>query len=500
MNTVTAWKCDVCGYVHEGAEPPETCPVCGADRELFSPLEAPRAEPAKTAPTSWRCAICDHVHDGAEAPGQCPVCGASQNLFGSVDAAGVSEPAGDTGPVVVVGSGVAGVTAAERARATAPDIDVTLVSREPGLPYYRLNLTRYLAGEVEAESLPLHPETWFAEKRIRLVHGEVTGIDRSAHKVQLRDGQELDYRRLVLTMGAHPFVPPIPGASRGGVQVLRTLADAKAILERVRAGDRCVVIGGGLLGLEAAGALKQRGAQVSVAEGYGWLLPRQLPEPAGRLLAEHIQGLGIHLITKANVKELAGDESVRAVVLGDSTEVPADLVVLSTGVRPNSYLARQTQLKVERGVLVDDGMYTSDPDILAAGDVAEHRGEVQGIWPTAYAQAVVAGINAAGGATEYATMPRSNRLKVMDVDLFSVGLVATDDGSYQEWERQDNGNFVRLICRDGRLMGGVLYGDTSLAGPVKEAAESGRQIKECTELIDGLPEWAASAGLVRIQR
>jgi NAD(P)H-nitrite reductase large subunit/rubredoxin len=495
MSDVTTWKCDVCGYVHEGAEPPANCPVCGVEREMFSPLAAPLVAPAGPPPKAWRCTICDHVHQGPEPPDECPVCGASKNLFEPVTEAAAAVGAGETGPVVVVGAGIAGVTAADRARATAPDIDITLVSSEPGLPYYRLNLTRYLAGEVGPESLPLQPESWYADRRIDLVHGEVTGIDRTARTVRLRDGRELTYRRLVLTTGSHAFVPPIEGASLGGVHVLRSAQDAVEILERVSDGARCVVIGGGLLGLEAAGALHRQGVAVTVVEGFGWLLPRQLPEPAGRLLADHLQGLGIHLAAKAKVTAIVGDDQARGVNLADGTLLEADFVVLSTGVRPNSYLARQVELKVDRGVLVDDGMFTSDPDILAAGDVAEYRGEVQGIWPTAYAQGVVAGMNAAGGATEYATLPRSNRLKVMDVDLFSIGVVATDDGSYQEWERQDSGSYIRLVSRDGRLVGGALYGDTSLAGPLKEAVESGRQLQECSELTECLPTWAASVGL-----
>jgi nitrite reductase (NADH) large subunit len=183
------------------------------------------------------------------------------------------------------------------------------------------------------------------------------------------------------------------------------------------------------------------------------------------------------------------------VLLADDSEVEADFVILSTGVRSNSYLARQAKLKVDRGVLVDDAMFTSDPSILAAGDVAEYRGEVQGIWPTAYAQGVVAGINAAGGAAEYAVAPRSNRLKVMDVDLFSIGVVTTDDGSYQEYEATENGSYLRLVSRDGKLAGAVLYGDTAFAGPIKEAVESGKQLRECTALAECLPVWAQAQGL-----
>lgn len=423
------------------------------------------------------------------------MCGAGRNLFEAVQRDEGHLASEQRGPVVVVGAGVAGVTAADRARRAAPGIDVTLISKEPGLPYYRLNLTRLLAGEVDEAGLPLQSEQWFVDSRIELIHSEVTGIDTKARTLGLRDGRLLPYHRLVLTTGAHAFVPPIPGAQRGGVSVLRTLADARLILAQVREGTRCVCIGGGLLGLEAAGALRNRGAVVTVLENFRWLLPRQLPEPAGRLLERHLAELGIEVRLQAGVKEIVGDEEARGVLLADDSEVAADLVILSTGVRSNSYLARQAHLKVDHGVLVDDGMFTSDPSVLAAGDVAEYRGEVQGIWPTAYAQGVVAGINAAGGATEYSALPRSNRLKVMDVELFSIGVVTTADGSYQEYESAENGSYLRLVSRDGKLAGAVLYGDTSLAGPIKEAVETGRQLRECAELVESLPEWARMHGL-----
>jgi len=493
MTTTGTWKCEVCGYIHEGAEPPPQCPVCGADRQVFVTMEIAVGTPA-TAPAvgAWRCGVCDYVHRGARAPGICPVCGAGGTLFQPTHGESAGIVSAGAGPVVIAGAGIAGITAAQRARLAAPDVAVTVIGRETEPPYYRLNLTRMLAGEVAESQLSLHPAAWYLAHRIELIRGEITGIDAGARTVTLGASGERTYGKLILANGSHPFVPPLPGATRRGVHTLRTIDDARRILSRARPGTRCVCVGGGLLGLEAAGALGRMGLEVSVVESFAWLLPRQLPEPAGRLLEGHMGSKGISVLVSAAVKDLAGDESVRAVVLADGRELQADMVIISTGVRPNSHLARRASLKVASGVVVDDRMFTSDPHILAAGDVAEHRGAVHGIWPVAYAQGAVAGTNAAGGAAEYLGVPRSNRLKVMDVDLFSVGVIESGDGSYDIHERQDAGRYARLVVRDGRLVGAVLYGDTTLAGPIAGAIESGRQLAEALELRAAL-EWLRGA-------
>jgi nitrite reductase (NADH) large subunit len=246
--------------------------------------------------------------------------------------------------------------------------------------------------------------------------------------------------------------------------------------------------------LEAAGALRTRGVEVTVLEGFGWLLPRQLPEPAGELLRAHLARLGIDVRVGVQIEGLAGDTAVRAVVLDGGEELPAETVVLSTGVRPNSYLARQAGLVVDRGVVVDDRMVTSDPSVFAAGDVAEHRGVVYGIWPASFAEGAVAGINAVGGAAEFHGMPPSNRIKVLDVDLYSVGQVTADDASFRFCEEQAGERYARLVCRDGRLVGAALYGDTSLAGRLKEAVESRRHLHELGDITERFPALAGSIG------
>lgn len=486
MAKVRTWKCEVCGYVHEGPEPPDQCPVCGVERELFSPLEVVEDVPAAMT-SEWRCTVCGYVHEGDAPPDSCPVCGVEAGLFEPVDRDPPAAVELGGARIVIVGAGIAGVVAAARARETSGDARITIVGKEEGLPYYRLNLTRFLAGEVTQEDLPLHPRGWFDERRIELRTGDCVDIDRDAMEVVLRDGSRMGYERLILANGSHPFVPPIGGVTREGVYALRTKADAVALRGLAGKGKRCVCVGGGLLGLEAAGALRKLGCEVVVLEGFGWLLPRQLAEPAGRLLESHLASLGMQIRCNARIKELVGDEAVSAVRLDDGTEVPADFVVMATGVRPNSYLALRCGLEVSKGVVVNDRMETSDPRIYAVGDLAEHRGQVPGLWPFSYAQGAVAGANAAGGSAEFHGMPMSNQLKVLDVQMFSIGQVQPLDGSYRVHESLRGDRYTRMVCRDGRVVGANLYGDTTMAGLVREAVESGSPILESRELLKVLP-------------
>lgn len=490
-----SWKCDVCGYIHHGPQPPETCPVCGVGADQFSAFLVTDEVPKQFAPEAWRCTVCDYVHEGPEPPEVCPICYAPASMFQPMEEVPADAPADSSvRRLVVVGAGIAGFTAARQARRAAPELEITLLSKEPGPPYYRLSLTPFLGGLLPEESLPLKPEGWLDEQEIKLLEGEVASIDREGKKVLLADGSELLYDRLILANGAHPFVPPIPGATREGVATLRTLEDARRIIQRVEGGSaRCVCVGGGLLGLEVAGGLLKRGAEVTVLEGFDRLLPRQLAAPAAALLKDRLEREGLTVRTGVVVKELLGDEAVAAVGLESGEEISADLVIVSTGVRPNSYLARQAELEVRHGVLVDDGLHTSDPDILAAGDVAEHEGVLYGLWSAAYAQGQVAGTNAAGGEARFAGMSISTRLKVLDLDLFSIGTFEPEDASYLVFEREEGETYLRLVVRDGRVVGANLYGDASLAGLISDALEGGTQLEEARGLLEkvpGLKEWA----------
>ena len=481
-----AWKCELCGYIHNGDEPPVNCPVCGASGDQFSELII--AAPAKKKASAWQCSICEYIHQGNEPPGTCPVCGASGNIFSPYAEQTADEIQCDIRRLVILGAGIAGLTAAEQARLRSPEVEITLISREPVLPYFRLNLTRFLAGEVNDEDLLIHHQAWFSERNIEYVTGEANLLDREAKQVVLRDGSRHSYDRLILTSGSHPFNPPIPGITRGGVTVLRTLKDAKNIQDQLVKGMQVACLGGGLLGLEIAGALAKHGVHVTVLEGFDWLLPRQLPEAAGKMLILHMEKQNIYIRCGVRVKELVGDESVHAVRFEEGDDLQVDLVVVAAGVRPNSHLARQSGLKVETGVVVDDRMQTSDPAILAAGDIAEHSGTLYGIWPASFAQGLIAGNNSVGGELEFEKMPPSNRIKVLDIELFSIGQIHPEDASTQLVEIVTDDTYKCLFCRDGKVIGAALYGDTDAAGLVKEAVESKAQIQELKELREHFPK------------
>jgi nitrite reductase (NADH) large subunit len=379
---------------------------------------------------------------------------------------------GEETKVVVVGAGIAGISAVESLRSACPAAEIVLISKESELPYYRLNLTRYLAGEIGEDALPIHPESWYREQNVRLELGsEVSSIGLESMSLDLCGGERETFEKLILTVGAHPFLPPFPGAYREGVTSLRSMDHAKRILSFPLAGSKCVCIGGGLLGLETAGALARQGAEVTLLEGHGWLMPRQLSERAGKLLAEHVNDSGIKLLTKARTAEILGDERAQAVLLEDGSTLQANLVVIATGIRPNSYLARQAGLEVNQGVVVDNHLISSNPNVLAAGDVAEHRGTVYGIWGPSQYQGNIAGMNAVGLNAEFGGIPRSNTLKVLGLDLFSVGQVEPEDASFEVSERESDGEYARFVFRDNRLVGAILLGDTTLSADVKKAVE-----------------------------
>ncbi len=479
MAGTMSWECSVCGYVHDGSEPPDACPVCGVDAEEFAPLDVPAQEAVR--PRTWICQVCGYESEGEDPPAECPVCGVGPDEFEPVaPPKKPDELPEDLGPIVVVGGGIAGVTAAERARETAWASPVVLVSAEPGWPLLRLSLTRWLAGEVEDDGLLIKPPEWFDEQRIELVHGRVVAVDRDLCKLRLEDGTELPFGRLVLTTGAAPFVPPIPGADLPGVFTLRTRADAERIAKRAKPDTRCICIGGGLLGLETAGALARRGVSVGVLEGAERLLPRQLAEGPADALADNVEGLGIRLLLGARVGGVVGDGRVEGVAVEGVGLIPADLVVLSTGVRPVTSLAADCGLDVDRGVLVDDRMATSDPLIFAAGDCAEHRGIVYGLWSVAFAQAAAAGTNAGGGEAEFAGAVPSTRLKVLDLAVVSAGRFGDDDGD-EVLERAEDGAALRLVLDDGVLVGANLVGDEELAAPLANWTDIGATVDELPE-------------------
>ncbi len=473
MANLQAFRCTVCGYVHRGEAAPPECPVCGSPRERFEPYTDPTAAEPSFQAAQWVCLSCGFTHKGQSPPDHCPVCGSPDKQFEAVaDIKTASIISAAKSRIIVVGAGIAGLAAVESIRNTAPETEITLFTKETALPYYRLNLTRFLAGEILENQLPIHPRDWYTQNRINLVQAaEITDLLLSKKQVKLKNGGRHAYDHLVLTAGAHAFMPPLPGARMAGVTALRTLEDARLILAEAGNARRIVVIGGGILGLEAAGALAKK-TEVILLESFHRLMPRQLDQTAADLLQNYLGSIGIQVRTGITIQELVGDERVAGVVLKGGELIAADLVIIAAGVRSNSYLARLAGLRVDGGVVVNDQMQTSDPNVYAAGDIAEHRGVLYGLWNAAQYQGSIAGLNAAGQTIEFGGIPRSNSLKVLGVDLLSIGKFEPQDGSDLVIAGEKDGKYSRFVFRDSHLIGCILFGDTTMGTEIKHAIEN----------------------------
>lgn len=472
-----AWRCLICGYIHRGDEPPELCPVCGAPQADFELYEEEVAA-AAVAFDAWQCLTCAYIHEGSQPPETCPVCGAGADRFD-----GIQKPQNSGAPVpgvtlriVIIGGGIAGISAAEAARRQLPEAEILLLCAEPALPYYRLNLTRCLAGDIPTDGLPIHTRDWFQQQRIELHTGcRVTHLHPAARTLNVLDQPEpITYDKLVLATGSHPYLPPLPGNELPGVTSLRTAEDVRRILETLNPATPCVCIGGGILGLETAGALAQRGANVILLESHEWLMPRQLTRSAAALLERQIRRMGIDLRKEARTRSFCGHSALEAVELQNGEQLATNLAVLATGVRPDTYLAREAGLHVDQGIVVDNHLRTSDPDIFAAGDAAEHNGVLYGAWGPSQFQGAIAGANAAGGNMLFGGVPRANTLKVLGIDVLSIGTFAPPDGSYITVEQAGETTLQHFVFHDGKLVGAILIGHPELAGATRHAIEQGQ--------------------------
>ena len=378
--------------------------------------------------------------------------------------------------VVVLGNGIAGVTAADHVRRRHPLAEIDLVADEPHHLYNRMGIARLIYGRSAMQGLYLNPDAWYDEHAVTpWLNTRARSIDRIRQTVELGTGESLRYDRLILATGSRSFVPAIDGFGGPGSFVLRTAEDAlglRAFTQRNGAAT-AVVAGGGLLGLEAAYALHKLGLRVTVLERGDRLLRRQLDARASALLHAYLEGLGLAILCDAESAAVEGDGRVRMAHLADGRGVEADVFLAAAGITPNAELARAAGLAVNRGVLVDERMRTQDHAILAAGDVAEHAGRVHGLWPVAVAQAEVAADNAVGGRKEYRGSVPFTMLKVVGVELTSVGRFeeqATDEVIVLE---EPGGRYRTLVIEDGRIVGAILLGHSAEVAAVRTAIDRG---------------------------
>jgi len=369
--------------------------------------------------------------------------------------------------LVMVGNGMAGVRTLEELLKLDPELyDITVFGNEPHPNYNRIMLSPVLAGEQTIEQIVTHPREWYAENGIRLHTGrKVVKIDRRQRYVEDEEGTRADYDRLLIATGSTPFILPVPGADLPGVVGFRDIADVDAMIEAAGKYKHAVVIGGGLLGLEAANGLKARGMDVTVVHLSPWLLERQLDEPAAHLLQSNLEAKGLKFLLQKQTAELIPAESGRvgAVKFKDGGVIPADLVVMAVGIRPNTALAESAGINCNRGIVVSDTLQTvTDPRIYAIGECVNHRGTAYGLVAPLFEQAKVCANHLAQyGIARYEGSMTSTKLKVTGIDLFSAGDFGGGEGC-EEIVFQDAGRgaYKKLILKDNKLAGACLYGDT----------------------------------------
>jgi assimilatory nitrate reductase electron transfer subunit len=381
--------------------------------------------------------------------------------------------------VVVIGNGMAGSRLVEQLLKRDPDLEVTVFGAEQRPAYNRILLSDVLAGKRPAGDVTL---TSVARAR-RFLGTEVTRIDRDARTVHTADGLSAPYDVLVLATGSLPVVPPVQGIAGpdgkllDGVFVFRTLEDCDAIAARAKRSTKAVVVGGGLLGLEAARGLLQHGLDVDVVHGMDHLMELQLDAPGGGVLRKAVEALGVGVHLGSFASRVVGTRSVKGVGLADGREVKGDLVVLACGVRPDVAVARSAGLAVDKGVLVDDALRTSDPSVYALGECAQHRGEVYGLVAPAWEQAEVLADVITGRAAAYTGSRLVTRLKAMDLEVAAMGETAPGLGDVEDglevvvYADPARHVYKKLVIRDDVLVGALLLGDTATAGPVTQAFE-----------------------------
>ncbi|HUO54346.1 MAG TPA: nitrite reductase large subunit NirB [Rhodoblastus sp.] len=368
--------------------------------------------------------------------------------------------------LVVIGAGMASGRALEHLFEADPTAyEVTLFNAEPRGNYNRIMLSPVLSGEKSFEEIVTHDDAWYAARKVTCRFGErVAAID-TAKKIVVGEKGEVAYDKLLIATGSAPFIIPVPGKDLPGVVAYRDLEDTNAMIAAAQPGARAVVIGGGLLGLEAAAGLRLRGMEVTVIHLMGHLMERQLDEAAGYLLRKDLERRGISVLVNASTKAIVGENKADGVELADGTVIPAEIVVMAVGIRPETRVAKAAGLEVNRGIVVSPRMTTSAPDVLALGECVEFEGQLFGLVAPLYDQAKVVAATLLGQQAAFAPKELSTKLKVTGCDLFSAGDFAAAENREDIVLRDPSrGIYRRLVLEDNRVVGAVMYGDTAEGG------------------------------------
>ncbi|MDD2216932.1 MAG: FAD-dependent oxidoreductase [Eubacteriales bacterium] len=450
----------------------------------LSILSGKIVKPAKPGATkSWKCITCGEIVTGENAPEICPVCGVASNKFVEVETETVSFTSDSMEKIIIVGNGGAGLSACQAVRARNRTCSIELISKENVISYNRPMLTKGILSEFEMQTIFMTPYQWYAANNVKLsLTTEVVDVNAEEKIITLKDGTVKKYDKLIIATGAESFIPPFKGIDKRGVFAIRSLETVNELRDYFQEGvKQAVVIGGGVLGMEAAWELRKAGLDVSIIQTSEIIMNKQLDKRGSMIMADIIEKTGVKVVTLGSVEEILGAETVTGVRLEDGREIEAQLVIISTGVRQNVLLGSRCGAEITRSIVVNERMETGIKDIYACGDCAEYSGKNFAIWPQAIEMGKVAGANAAGDSLEYKTVTPAVTFNGMNTDIFSIGDNGKGvDKKYKTMEYCDEESLIykKFYFLNGRFCGGILIGDTAKQSELIAAYEEKLSIKE----------------------
>jgi NADH oxidase (H2O-forming) len=413
----------------------------------------------------WRCIVCGEVFEGVLPPEKCPVCGVGQDMFEIVEDEEVTFKSDSTETILIIGNNAAGISAAQAVRARNTKCELIIISKDRYNGYYRPSISNFLTVPPSPDEFFLKSDEWYVENNIKVrLDTEVISIQPEKNQITIKTGENLNYGKLILANGSIAFLPPIENVDLSGVFVLKTYDDILNIKEYCKDKKSVTVVGGGVLGLEAAWKFKQTGLNVTVIEMAERILPMQLDNNGSNVFQKYIEKSGIKLIKGDFVSKINGETRVESVETSGGKTIQSDLVIVSTGIRSNISLAKKCGIDTSRGVIVNEKMVTSIENIYAAGDVAQFNGAVIAIWPVANNMGEVAGANSVGDDLTYIPEHHAITFSGMNVELFSLGDIGRNSEiEYKTLDYDDpgEGQYRKLYFKGNEFSGGILVGDIS---------------------------------------
>lgn len=433
----------------------------------------------KAGRTLVKCKVCGEIFDSSLE--KCPVCGVGREYFTPYEEEGSSYKKDTDETFVILGNGAAGISAAEAVRERNDTCSIYILSDEAVDSYNRPMLTKTLSSLKAAGDIAVHDAGWYKIKNIKTLLGtKIISINKEDKEIHLSDGKQLKYDKCIYALGAESFIPPFGGVNKPQVIAIRRFEDVKKIQSLLPDVKNVVVIGGGVLGLEAAWELS-KSAKAAVLEAADKLMVRQLDDGAGNMIADIIQREGIQFKINAKITEITGEDSVTGVMLADGTHYPAELVIVSCGVRASTEIAKDTGIEIDKAIVVNDKMETNCTDIYACGDCAQFQGINYAIWPEAVDMGKAAGANAAGDAVSYEAEPAALFFKGMNSALFAAGDNGKEqDKKYKTVEIKDEEKltYEKYYFFEDRLVGVILIGDTSKMVELTKSLKEGRPYQD----------------------